>query len=329
MEHITVRTKELKVQEGKKKERLDVYLTNSIENTTRSRVQKLIKGGCVTVNGSFPKANYIINPGDEILVNIPISPRAPVNLPEDIPLNIVFEDDYLLVINKPAGLVVHPSVGHINGTLVNALLYHIDKLSELGGKGRPGIVHRLDKDTSGLLLIAKDEFVHSHLSKQFANREVDRKYWAIVWGNFQKNEGEIISRLTRSKSDRKIFTTHETEGKLAHTTYKVLEQFEFASLIQLKLMTGRTHQIRVHMNSIKHPIFGDATYSGRQIHYGWDLPKMKSRVNNLLEIVQRQALHAKTLGFTHPVTKEWLEFDSSIPNDMVQVIANLRSTMTL
>jgi len=324
METITEKQIQIKISDGKKKERLDTYLTNSVENTSRSRIQKLIKAGRVTVNGNKEKANYQISPGDDIFLSIPISPRAKENLPEDIPLNIVYEDDDLLIVNKPPGIVVHPSVGHISGTLVNALLYHIEKLSSYGGSGRPGIVHRIDKDTSGILLIAKDEWIHSQLAKQFSNRTIERRYWAICWGNFKEKKGEVIGNIARSNKDRKIFCVSENEGKFAHTTYEVLEEFEFASLIQLKLKTGRTHQIRVHMSHINHPIFGDQTYNGRAIHYGSELPKIKSRVNNLLEIMPRQALHAKTLGLIHPRTKEFINFDSELPDDMQLLLKSLR-----
>lgn len=310
--------------EGKKKERIDTYLTNSVENATRSRIQKLIKANLVTVDGKIVKPNFIVSPGQLIELTIPMTPRPEETEPEDIPLNIVFEDDYLIIVNKPPGMVAHPSLGNYSGTLVNALLHHTQKLSRLNQPGRPGIVHRIDKDTSGLLLIAKDEWTHAQLARQFANHTIDREYWAVCWGLFKDRKGEIIGNITRSNKDRKLFTVSRTEGKYAHTFYEVIEEFEFASLVKLILKTGRTHQIRVHMTHIKHPIFGDPSYGGRKIVYGSEFSKMKSRVENLLQIISRQALHAKTLGFIHPHTKEKVFFDSNLPEDITDLIDNLR-----
>lgn len=312
------------IPEGKKKERIDIFLANSVENATRSRIQKLIKADLVTVNGKIIKANYLVVPDDKIELTIPITPRPEDTEAEDIPLNIVYEDDHLLIVNKPPGMVAHPSLGNYSGTLVNALLHHTKKLSKLNQPGRPGIVHRIDKDTSGLLLVAKDEWMHAQLARQFANHTVDREYWAVCWGIFKTHKGEVIGNIARSKKDRKIFTVSLTDGKHAHTFYEVIEEFEFASLIKLKLKTGRTHQIRVHMAHIKHPIFGDPTYGGRIIVYGSALPKMKSRTENLLKIMQRQALHAKTLGFIHPHTKQKVFFDSEVPDDFNNLLKKLR-----
>ncbi len=313
------------VPDGKKKERIDVFLANSIENATRSRIQKLIKANCVIVNGKIIKANYLICPKDKVEVTIPTSPRPDVNEAEDIPLDIIYEDEYLLVVNKVAGMVAHPSLGNYTGTLVNALLHHTKKLSTFNEPGRPGIVHRIDKDTSGLLLIAKDEWTHAKLAKQFYDHSIDREYWAVCWGMFKNKKGEIIGNIARSTKDRKIFTVSESEGKHAHTFYELIEEFEFASLIKLKLKTGRTHQIRVHMAHFKHPIFGDPTYGGRVIVYGSALPKIKARVDNLLGIIKRQALHAKTLGFIHPHTKEKIYLDSELPDDFKMLLKKLRT----
>lgn len=314
----------LKITEGKKKERLDVYLANNIERATRSRIQKLIKAGLVKLNGQLTKPNHILVPNDEIEVTIPVSPRPEDTEPEDIPLEIIYEDEFLLIVNKPPGMVAHPSLGNYTGTLVNALLHHTQKLSKFNEPGRPGIVHRIDKNTSGLLLVAKDEWTHSQLAKQFADHTLNREYWAVCWGLPKNRSGEIIGNIARSKSDRKVFTVSENEGKHAHTFFEVIEEFEFASLLKLKLKTGRTHQIRVHLNHINHPIFGDPTYNGRRINYGSNLAKMKNRVNNLLEIMPRQALHAKTLGFYHPNKKERVFFDSELPSDIEELIENLR-----
>lgn len=309
---------------GQRKDRIDTYLANIMEYATRTRMQKLIKAGLVTVNGCLIKPNHIIFPGDKIKVTIPVTPRPETPQPEDIPLDIIHEDEFLLIVNKPAGMVAHPALGNFTGTLVNAILHHTKDLSELNEPGRPGIVHRIDKDTTGLLVIAKNEWTHSELAKQFQNHSIEREYHAVCWGLFDNKKGEVIGNITRSKKDRKVFTVHESEGKHAHTYYEVLEEFEFASLVKLRLKTGRTHQIRVHMAYINHPVFGDPVYNGRKLNYGHTLPKMNSRLNNLLKIINRQALHAKTLGFIHPNTKEKVNFDSPLPEDMLELIEGLK-----
>lgn len=311
------------IPEGKKKERIDVFLANSIENATRSKVQKLIDANLVTVNGIIVKSNYQIKPFDIIEAVHPITPRPEETEPEDIPLNIVYEDDYLLVINKPAGMVAHPAYANYTGTLVNALLHHTKKLSGLNDPGRPGIIHRLDKDTSGLLVVAKDDFTHAKIAEQFSKRTVDREYHAICWGKFKEKKGEINFNIVRSKKDRKKFSVSENEGRTALTLYEVIEEFEFTSYLKINLKTGRTHQIRVHLSGIGKPVFGDPTYGGRQVVYGSELTKIKARVHNLLEIIERQALHAKTIGFYHPVKKEKMFFDSELPDDMKLLIKNL------
>lgn len=312
------------IPEGKKKERLDLYLTHAIENATRSKVQKLIEARLVTVNKLPVKANYLIKPNDLIEAVLPVSPRPEDVEPEDIPLDIVYEDEYLIVINKPAGMVAHPAYANYTGTLVNALLHHTKKLSELNEPGRPGIIHRLDKDTSGLLVVAKDDFTHAKIAEQFNKRTVDREYHAICWGKFKEPKGQIAMNIVRSKRDRKKFTTSESEGKHALTLYEVLEEFEFTSYLKINLKTGRTHQIRVHLSAIGKPIFGDPTYGGRQIVFGSGLPKIKSRVQNLLAIMPRQALHAKTIGFFHPHKKERMFFNSQLPDDMKLLLGKLR-----
>ncbi len=313
------------IPDGKKKERLDQFLTNSLENATRSKVQKLIDAKLVIVNGSFIKPSYKVLPGDIIEATVPIAPRPDENEPEKIPLNIIYEDEFLLIVNKPAGMVAHPAYANYTGTLVNALLYHSQNLSNVNEPGRPGIVHRIDKDTSGLLVVAKDDWTHAKLAEQFSKHSIEREYRAIVWGILKEQKGEINLNIARSKSDRKKFAASKSEGKTAVTFYEVIEEFEFSSLIKLNLKTGRTHQIRVHLSSIGHPIFGDPTYGGRQINYGSTLPKIKSRVQNLLEIMPRQALHAKTLGFIHPHTKEFVKFDSDLPDDMTLLIEKLKT----
>jgi len=312
------------IPSGKKKERIDTYLSSALENATRSRMQKLIEAERVLVNGKSVKTSYPVKPGDLIEVSIPISPRPDEIESEDIPLNIIYEDEYLLIVNKAAGMVAHPAYANYTGTLVNALLHHVNKLSNLNEPGRPGIVHRIDKDTSGLLVVAKDEWTHAKLAAQFARHNIEREYQAIVWGKLKEAKGEIDTFITRSKKDRKKFTTSKDEGKHAVTFYSVIEEFEFASLLKLNLKTGRTHQIRVHLSGTGHPVFGDATYGGREIIYGSTLPKMKSRIQNLLEIMPRQALHAKTLGFIHPHSNEFVRFETDLPGDMRELISLLR-----
>ena len=312
---------EIVVPPGKVRERLDLFLTHHIENATRSKVQQAIEGGYVTVDTKTVKPSYKISPGEVIHVIIP-KPPAPDVVAENIPIEIVFEDEHLLVVNKPAGMVTHPAYGNYTGTLVNALLYHCNNnLSTLNDPTRPGIVHRLDKDTSGLIVIAKSDMVHAHLAKQFSRRTIDRAYWAIVWGRFEKGKksGLIEAALGRSKSDRKKIAVSDT-GKSAATEYEVMEEFEYLSLVRLKLRTGRTHQIRVHLHHIGHPVFGDPTYGGRRIAWGGTEKKKKEEVQQFLKIISRQALHAKTLGFFHPVTKETLHFDSNLPTDFQEIL---------
>ncbi|MGE5431646.1 MAG: RluA family pseudouridine synthase [Syntrophomonadaceae bacterium] len=310
---------------GKKKERIDVYITNLIENATRSKVQKLLEAGLVTVNGASVKSNYKVGPGDVVSVTIPISPRPENTMPEEIPLDIIYEDEYLIIVNKPAGMVAHPAYANYTGTLVNALLHHSRNLSSSNEPGRPGIVHRIDKDTSGILVVAKDDVTHAKLAAQFSRHTIEREYWAVCWGLLKEKQGVIEKNIARSKSDRKKYAVSESEGKTATTLYAVIEEFEFASLIKLNLKTGRTHQIRVHMASINHPIFGDVAYGGNKIVFGHTLPKMKSRIDNLLEIMPRQALHAKTLGFYHPHTNEFVRFDSPLPQDFQILLEKLRT----
>jgi len=311
---------------GKRKERIDLFLANSLENASRTRVQKLIDWGYVSVNGKIVKANQKITAFDVIEVVIPCSPRPEKAEPEEIPIDVVYEDDYLLLVNKPPGLVVHPSFAHFTGTLVNALLFHSKKLSPSEDEEaiRPGIVHRIDKDTSGLLVVAKDEVTHARLAAQFAAHSAEREYWTVVWGVMKEPQGTIETLISRSKKDRKKFAVSKDEGKIAITKYEVIEYFEFATLLRVRLKTGRTHQIRVHFSSLGHPVFGDETYGGRALLFGSHLPKMKSRLDNLLEIMPRQALHAKTLGFTHPHSKEFMRFDSGLPADMQLLIEKLR-----
>jgi len=313
------------VPEGKRKERIDTFLTHHIENTTRSKVQKAIEQGLVKVNSAVVKSNYNVKPFDKVEAIQLISPRPENVEAEEIPLDIIFEDDFLIIVNKPAGMVAHPAYANYTGTLVNALLHHTKYLSNTNQNARPGIVHRIDKDTSGLLVVAKDDFTHSKLAAQFSKHTIEREYRAVCWGSFADLNGEIKTKIARSKSDRKKFTISDKEGKDAITFFTVLEQFEFTSYIKLNLHTGRTHQIRVHLSGIGKPIFGDPTYGGNKIHSGFESPKLKSRIKNLLEIMPRQALHAKTLGFIHPHTKQLVRFDSDLPQDFKTLLDRLKN----
>ena len=312
------------VPEGKRKERIDTFLTHHIENTTRSKVQKAVDAGLVTVNGVVVKSNYNVKPFDKVEATQLISPRPEDIEAEDITLDIIYEDEYFLIVNKAAGMVAHPAYANYTGTLVNALLHHTKSLSSVNEVGRPGIVHRIDKDTSGLLVVAKDDYTHAKLAAQFSKHSIEREYHAICWGKFSETEGVISSKIARSKSDRKKFTISDKEGKDATTFYKVIEEFEFTSYLKLNLKTGRTHQIRVHLSGMGKPIFGDPTYGGNKIHSGFELPKLKSRMMNLLELMPRQALHAKTLGFIHPHTNKLVRFDSELPEDFKLLLEKLR-----
>ena len=310
------------VPPGKKPERLDVFLTHHVENATRSRVQRAIREGTVLVDGCVARPSHSVTPGEHIRVTLPSPPPQRAE-PEHIPLDIVYEDDDLIVLNKPAGMVVHPAHGNRTGTLVNALLHHVRGLAGVGTEGRPGIVHRLDKDTSGLLVVAKNEHAHAFLARQFAERSIVREYHALVWGHLTGRSGLIEANLGRSKSDRKKMAV-VAGGKTAATEYTRLEEFPFLSLVRLKLRTGRTHQIRVHLAHVGHPVFGDPVYNGRRIMAGNRSSRQKAEVQNLLKVLPRQALHAKTLGFVHPSTRKSMMFDSPLPADMAAVLSLLK-----
>ncbi|MBK6770757.1 MAG: RluA family pseudouridine synthase [Ignavibacteria bacterium] len=312
------------------KQRIDKYIAQFIENASRTKVQKSINLGSVTVNGELVKSNYIVKPDDEIEIELETPDKKDV-LAENIPLDIVFEDNFLMVINKPPGMVVHPAYKNYSGTLVNALMFYSaqknDTLSDLSGFERAGIVHRLDKDTSGLIVVAKDEVTHRKLSEQFFHHTIEREYNAIVWGKLKSKKGEISNRLGRDKRDRKkvaVLKNDDEKGKLSITNYEVLEEYEFLSLLKLNLKTGRTHQIRVHMSHSGHPVFGDETYGGREPHSVNLTSNIKSQIKNLLELIPRQSLHARVLGFIHPHTKESLRFDSELPDDMKQILERVK-----
>lgn len=312
------------VPAGEHRKRIDVYLTHRIENATRNKVHQAIEAGLVCVNGKPVKPSYQINPGDVFDITMPRPPRTEAK-PEDIPLTIIFEDETLLIVNKPADMVTHPAFGNYTGTLVNALLHHSNQLSSVNTEMRPGIVHRLDKDTTGLMVIAKTDAAHAFLARQFSRRTIDREYWAIVWGRFKSSKGIIEASLGRSKRDRKKVAVTE-DGKHAVTEYEVIKEFDFLSLIRLHLKTGRTHQIRVHLAHIGHPVFGDPTYGGRNETWSGISGTRARRATSLLKLISRQALHAKTIGFIHPVSKEFVKFDSELPEDMQNLIESVESS---
>jgi 23S rRNA pseudouridine1911/1915/1917 synthase len=315
---------EFKIPDGQQEMiRLDVYITSFVENATRNKVQEAIKAGYVTVNGKKEKSSYKLLPGDDIFIELPKVPPLEAKA-EEIELNIRFEDDDIIVVNKPAGMVVHPAFGNWSGTLVNGLIHHVDELGNNDNELRPGIVHRLDKDTSGLIVVAKNDEALAKLSAKFAKKDVERRYWAIIWGT-PPEEGTIEGDIGRSKHDRKLMTVlPEGRGKKAVTHYKVLEFFDYLSLVEVTLETGRTHQIRVHFNSIGHNVFGDATYGGTSVRFGPNTGMRKVMFHKLLTGLGRQALHAKTLGFEHPSTGEFVSFDSELPEDFKHVLETLR-----
>lgn len=303
--------------------RIDKFLMARLPNVTRTRIQGGIHEGFVRVNEKSIKPSYQVRPDDVITVAFPEPPRDTEVYPENIPLNIVYEDKHLLVVNKPAGMVVHPAYQNWSGTLVNALTYHFQNLPEMpGNSGRPGLVHRIDKDTSGLLVVAKDEITLSGLAKQFFDHSIERTYWALVWGVPEPSEGTIDVNVGRSLKDRRLTVAFPdgNMGRNAITHYKLLQDFRYVSLVECKLETGRTHQIRAHMKHLGHTLFNDAMYGGDQVLKGTVFSKYKQFVENCFEIIPRQALHAKTLGFIHPVTKEFLQFGSEVPTDLKDVM---------
>lgn len=307
--------------------RVDVFLSNQLPNASRSRVQAAMEAGCIRVNGNPVKASYKVKPGDEVVVVLEFPKREGRIVPEEIPLNIVYEDDELLVVNKEAGMVVHPGHGNYSGTLVNALSGYLKDMPLFNEDDpRPGLVHRIDKDTSGLLVVAKTEYAKINLSLQFYEKTTHRKYVALVWGNLKNERGTIEGNIGRSLNNRQIFTVFPggEYGKPAITHYRVLERFGYVTLIECQLETGRTHQIRVHMKYIGHPLFNDATYGGNQILRGTTFSNYRQFIRNCFDQLPRQALHAKTLGFLHPQTGKLMLFDSELPDDMKQVIEKWR-----
>ena len=318
----------LEVDPGQAPVRIDKYMSTHLEDTSRNRIQQAFKEGYVRVGENPVKANYIVHPGDVIRFVMPYRRRGLEIIPQDIPLNIVYEDEDVLVVNKPAGMVVHPGHGHYEGTLVNALSHHLgisqdaDALDE-----RMGIlVHRIDKDTSGLLAVAKNDEAQLRLARQFFDHSIERRYNAVVWGDLREDEGTVESFIGRDPSDRLRFRSVEDEdhGKHAVTHWRVLERFGFVTLVECKLETGRTHQIRVHMSQLGHPIFNDERYGGAEIRKGTIYAKYRQFIQNCFALCPRQALHARTLGFAHPRTGEWLQFDSALPEDMAALLDKWR-----
>lgn len=297
--------------------RLDLFVASRISDCSRSVAVHLIRNGKIKVQGMLKKPGYRVKAGDEIHGSIP-SPRPILFKPESIPLDILHEDDDIIVINKQSGLVVHPAPGHYSGTLVNALLYHCPRLVGIGGALRPGIVHRLDKDTSGVLVVAKNDMAHIHLSRQFKSRQVKKEYLALVYGKIASDSGSISLPIGRHPVDRKKMSTNSRKSRVAETTWQIRERFELASLIEVHLKTGRTHQIRVHCAAIKHPVMGDKMYGprkrGKNISYG----------KNLLGSIPRHMLHARRIGFTHPMKRVMVSFEAPIPADMQAVLTTLR-----
>lgn len=303
--------------------RIDKFLMDRIQNATRSKIQIAIEAGNVLLNDQPTKSSYKVKPDDVIRVLLNKPPREDVVVPENIPLNIIYEDSDLLVVNKAAGMVVHPAHGNWSGTLVNALAYHFEQLpTGQNGTGRPGLVHRIDKDTSGLLVIAKTELSMAHLAKQFFDHSIERTYLALVWGQPESLQGTINAHVGRSFKDRRVTDVFPdgSHGKNAITHYKVIQPLHYVSLVQCNLETGRTHQIRAHMRYLGHPLFNDETYGGDKILKGTTFTKYKQFVENCFKMMPRQALHAKSLGFVHPATKKHMQFEIPLPSDFESVL---------
>lgn len=317
------------IDKGQEPYRIDKFLMNRIEGATRNKLQQAINAGLVLVNNKEVKQNYKVKPFDQIIIYSDLSPESTEVVPEKMELNIVYEDEALMIINKPAGLVVHPGSGNYNGTLLNGIAYYLQQNHPTVSEEtlpRFGLVHRIDKNTSGLLVLAKTDKAMRHLAKQFYDHTVKRQYQALAWGDFEKNSGTIKAHVGRNQRLRKLFEAYPEgeHGKEAITHYKVLERFNYVTLVECILETGRTHQIRVHMKHLGHPLFNDDTYGGDKIVKGTVYSKYKQFVENCFTICSRQALHAKTLGFIHPITEKEILFDSEMPGDIKQVIEKWR-----
>ena len=311
------------VDKGQTPLRIDKYLMNFVENATRTKIQAAAKNGSIEVNGNVVKSNYKVKPLDEIKVKFEYPPHENLLVAENIVLDIVYEDDDLVVINKPAGMVVHPGHGNYSGTLINGLIYHFENLPK-NSSNRPGLVHRLDKDTSGLLVVAKNDYSMVHLSNQFANKTSKREYIAMVWGNVKDDSGKVDNYIGRNPKNRLQNIVLDEDsivgGKRAITNFEVISRMNYVSLVKCTLETGRTHQIRVHMKHIGHTLFNDERYGGDLILKGTTFTKYKQFVDNCFKLLPRQALHAKTLGFTHPASGKFMEFDSDLPVDFKSCI---------
>lgn len=318
---------QFKADKGQKPLRVDKFLSNFLENTTRNKIQKAADAGCIYVNGLPVKSNHRVKAGDDVAVVLSYAPRQIELIPQNIPLNILYRDEDVVVLNKQAGLVVHPGHGNYTGTLVNALIYLFQHLPiGTNTDERPGLVHRLDKNTSGVMVIAANENAMSHLAKQFFDRTTDREYIAIVWGDIKEDNGTITGHIGRSPKDRKVMTIFPDgkHGKHAVTHYRVLERFGYVTVVACKLETGRTHQIRAHFKYLGHPLFNDEEYGGNQILKGTHFAKYKQFIANCFEVCPRHALHAKSLGFTHPGTGERLLFNTDLPEDMQTLLEKFR-----
>jgi len=320
------------VDPGQSLMRLDIFLTQKIENISRTKIQNAAMSGCILVNDVPKKSNYKVKPGDIIRVMLPHPPIPIEVLPEKIDLSLLYEDEDIIIINKPAGMVVHPGYNNYTGTMLNGLLYYFQNI--LKTDQFPLLLHRIDKNTSGLLVVAKNEYAQQIISKQFFEHSVKRIYITVVWGNVENDTGEIIGYLSRDKKDRRLMSLSKNAniGKYSHTNYRVIERYGFATLIECKLYTGRTHQIRAHMKAIGHPIFNDEDYGGNKIVYSGYGSNYKQFILNSFKICSRQALHAKTLGFIHPMTNQEIVFDSELPDDITKLINlfnNYKSTYNL
>lgn len=317
------------VDKGQSQVRIDKFLFDRLAHTSRNRIQTAAKAGSILVNSKPVKSNYKVKPLDEISIVLPYPVREFELIAEDIPLTILYEDDYLMVVNKQAGLVVHPGHGNYTGTLVNGLVYHFQNLpkGKMVENHRPGLVHRLDKNTSGVMVIAKTEEALTLLARQFFDRTTERTYYALVWGNVMNDKGTITGHVGRSVRDRKMFMVYEdgSLGKHAVTHYEVIKRYKYVTLIKCKLETGRTHQIRVHLKHIGHTLFNDIDYGGDAVLKGTNTTNYKTLIEKCFSLIPGQALHAKSLGFEHPETKEWMQFDSELPDGFKEILEKMET----